>query len=241
MNEVLQRTYRLKFSDFNCHDEIAPYGVLDIFQDMAGEHADYIGIGFDDMLKKNYAWVIVRTKFEIISSPKEYQSVNVTTWPKKRGKIDFDREYEICDLDGNVLVKGISKWCIIDLKNRRVSPARDVEYSITPIEKENFPGPFSKIESFSIEGFNKVEGKTTYIDLDHNGHINNISYARYISNALAFTKEEKIKTFEINYNKELHLGDEYVLYYQKEGKTIKVCGYVKESDEISFTSLIELQ
>ena len=241
MNETLDRKYRLKFSDFNCHDEIAPYAILDFFQDVAGEHADYIGIGFNDMVKRGYYWVLVRTKFEIIESPKEYTNIVTKTWPKKRGKIDFDREYTISDDNGNLLVKGISKWCVIDANTRRLTPCRDLNYSCDIYEEENYPGPFSKIEDFSIDGFDVYEGKIEYIDMDHNGHVNNISYARFISNAMKFTKDEHIKTFEINYIKEMQMGDEYVVYYKRDGKKYYIKGFIKETNEVSFVSVIEIK
>ena len=241
MNETLERKYRLKFSDFNCHDVIAPYAVLDYFQDVAGEHADYIGVGFNDMVSKGYFWVLVRTRFDVVSSLKEYSNIIVKTWPKKRGKIDFDREYEILDENGNLMIKGISKWCVIDMNTRRLTPCRDLNYTCGIYDKENYPEPFKKIEDFSIDGYNVYEGKVDYIDIDHNGHVNNIAYARFISNAVKFEKNEKIKVFEIDYIKELKKDDEFIMFYEKMNNIIKVKGFNKLNNELSFASVIELE
>lgn len=241
MNETLERKYRLKFSDFNCHDVIAPYAVLDYFQDVAGEHADYIGVGYNDMVNKGYFWVLVRTRFDVVSSLKEYSNIIVKTWPKKRGKIDFDREYEILDENGNLMIKGISKWCVIDMNTRRLSPCRDLDYTCSIYDKENYPDSFKKIEDFSIDGYSVYEGKVEYIDIDHNGHVNNIAYARYISNAVKFLKEEQIDSFEINYIKELRIDDEFVLYYKKENNEIRIKGFNKNTNDLSFVSFIKLK
>ena len=40
MSPKLTQFYRLKYLDFTCHDYIAPCGVLDLFQDIAGKHSE---------------------------------------------------------------------------------------------------------------------------------------------------------------------------------------------------------
>ena len=240
MYEYLNRNYRLTFSSFDQYDQLSPFAILDLFQDIAGEHADYIGVGYEDVLKKNLAWVVVRTQFDVISLPKEYSNVKVVTWPKPKGKIDFDREYEVYDENDNLLIKGISKWCLIDLTKRRIALTRDIDYSIEPLSKTNYPNSISKIDSFDINGFNEYDNKTSFNDVDHNGHVNNIAYCRYITNAIRLSKEDKIKTFSINYEKELKLDQEFKIFYLKEGKFIKIKGVIKETNETSFVSLIEL-
>ena len=53
MPAKLTEFYRLKYLDFTCYDIIAPHGVLDIFQDIAGKHSDSYGMSFDEIISKN--------------------------------------------------------------------------------------------------------------------------------------------------------------------------------------------
>lgn len=238
MSNIYSEKFRLRISDYDKYDHLTPKTILDLFQDVAGKHADYIGVGYDEMIKKDLIWVLVRTKYEVINYPKLYSTVTVLTWPKKKGRLDFDREYEILDENGNLLIKGISKWVVVNFKTRRISSARDVNYSCDIFEKENFTEDFSKIEDFEMNNVQKYTTYTSFSDLDHNGHVNNINYARYMFDALKLKKEESIKKFEIDYLKELQLDSKVDLFYVKDNSTI-LCKGIKD-EELSFISKIIL-
>ena len=238
MSNIYSEKFRLRTSDYDKYDHLTPKAILDLFQDVAGKHADYIGVGFDDMIKRDLIWVLVRTKYEVIRYPKLYSTVIVTTWPKKKGRLDFDREYEILDENGDLLIKGISKWVIINVKTRRVSAARDINYSCDIIDKENFTDSFPKIEDFEIDSAEKYTTYTSFSDLDHNGHVNNINYAKYIVDALKFKEDEIIQKFEINYLKELPFDSKIDLFSKKENSTILCKG--KKEEDISFISKVIL-
>ena len=52
--EKFIRYARLRNSDFDCNDVLLPSAVLELFQDIAGEHADEINIGYKDLFAKNF-------------------------------------------------------------------------------------------------------------------------------------------------------------------------------------------
>ena len=43
----------LKYLDYTRYDVIAPHGILDLFQDIAGKHANTYGMSFEEMYQKN--------------------------------------------------------------------------------------------------------------------------------------------------------------------------------------------
>ena len=49
--------------------------------------------------------------------------IKVNTWPKTQSKLEFEREYEIRDINDNLLIKGISNWCVINSETRRLERA----------------------------------------------------------------------------------------------------------------------
>lgn len=240
MENLLKEIFRLRTNDFNCYDELTPSAILDLFQDLAGKHADQLKIGYEDMLKKNLIWVVIRTKFEIIQSTKLYSSVEVSTWPKQKGRADFDREYEIRDLEGNILVKGISKWVVVNHQTRRIQHSRNIEYPCEINPKENFPGSFDKIEDFDITDCVCYESQTSFSDLDHNGHVNNSKYAVFIMNALSLPSNQKICSFEINYLKELAPNSKIRMFLKKEHPYI-YCKGLNEMGETNFIAKIGIQ
>ena len=44
---------------------IKPSGLLDILQSVAGEHANLLGIGYNDLKEKGYAFVLARIKYDL--------------------------------------------------------------------------------------------------------------------------------------------------------------------------------
>ena len=76
------------------------------------------------------------------------------------------------------------------------------------------------------------------MDLDHNGHVNNIKYGVYILNALSLKSNEKIKAFEINYINELHYKETISVYYKKENNTYNIKGMV--DDKLIFIAKLDI-
>ena len=73
------------------------------------------------------------------------------------------------------------------------------------------------------------------MDLDHNGHVNNIKYATFIENTLKL--EHQIKAFTITYVKEAKLGEEILIYVKEEGNNFLIKGIV--NNETCFLAKIE--
>ena len=225
---IYSRNYNLRTSDFSRYDELQPHAVLDLFQDVAGLHADILDIGFDKLINRDLIWVLVRTKFVVLKNPKMHDQCKTITWPKQKGKVDFDREYLIVDQKNEVLVKGISKWVIVNYKTRRISLTRDIDYNCIIHEESNFNEPFNKIDDFDIENLPYLEQVADYVSSDHNGHLNNINYARYVVNIMQLKKDEHIDTFEINYVKEVKEGEIIKNYFKKVNNIYYIKGIVND-------------
>jgi acyl-ACP thioesterase len=224
MGAKLTEYFRLKYLDFTCYDVLAPHGVLDIFQDIAGKHSESYGMSFDEMLSKNRIWVLLRVKYKVIKNVPLYSKVNVTTWPRKKGLVDFDRETIVCDLDNNVLVAGISKWVVLDSTTRKIIPATHIEYNAETSDDSNFDDRFDKIKDFDVENLNSYQCKVEFCDTDHNGHTNNAKYACMVLNALNLNKDEVIEEFQIDFINESHFGDIIDVYHIKNDDTYLIKG-----------------
>ena len=216
MSAKLTDLYRLKYLDFTCYDLIAPHGVLDIFQDIAGKHSESYGMSFDEMYSNNMIWVLLRVKYKVVKNIPLYSKIVVTTWPRKKGLVDFDRETQICDEAGNVLINGISKWIILDSNTRKIVPARRIEYNAETSDDTNFEEKFEKVKDFDITNLTSYECRVEICDTDHNGHTNNAKYATMLLNALKLNANEVIDEFQIDFIHESHLGDLIKIYFIKE-------------------------
>ena len=168
------------------YDRIKPSAVFDEFQNAASLHADKLGVGFDDLIKKKAVWMLIRCRYDVFSYPSFEQPLNITTYPLKPKGIEFDREYEITDKSGNKLIKGSSMWCICNLETRKLMFGNEFTYNSEEYsDKRQYEGTLKKIPPIITDGYKSFRSRTYFTDLDHNGHVNNTRYLDFIMNALS--------------------------------------------------------
>lgn len=228
-----QKELVLQEKDF-INDELSPYSILNYFQDIAGIHADKIGLSHEELIKNDLVWVVLRNKYEIIKMSSINQKVILKTWPHQKGKIDFDREYAIYDENKNLLIKGLSKWILMNYKTRRISMFNNIKYSFECLEETNFENKFNKIEDFDINNFSFIETTTSENDLDINGHVDNASYARIVLNNIDF--DITINHFEINYIKEIKANQKLKIYFLKKDNTYYIKAF--NNEEVIFVLIV---
>lgn len=220
-------------SQFDLNDRLSPTAIMGLFQDIASIHGELIGVGFEKMLSKGLYWVLIRTKYDVIVQPKPYQQVVLKTWPHIKGRVDFDRDYLITDMSGNILIKGTSKWCVISTETRKFVLPTAVEYP-KDLEYEteiNYQEKFAKTPSIQQKQDADYEHVVEFNEIDHNKHLNNVHYATYVFNAL---KNDDLSHLQLNYISECKLGDKIKLYVEKVEDEMLVSGYVDE--ELKFTA-----
>lgn len=206
MRLFFEKKYYLRTSDFDCRGRLKPSAVMDLFQDIAGEHAQGLGIGMEEMLAKKLVWVLAKQKLQFIKTPPFYSKVTAQTWPLTPSRIGFQREYLLLDGNGDILVKGSSEWVVMNSETRRFARVMDIfptdwEYRT----EKNFPGKLGKIADLDTAEIS-AEIIPPFYDMDINGHISNIRYADYVINALPNAADIQIDSFRIDYHREVQKG-----------------------------------
>jgi len=237
MKNLWQKQYSLRASDFDRFNNIKPSAILDLFQDAAGQHAEELGVGFEDMLKRGYLWVLTRVKFDILLLPARYQDVVVKTWPLEPNRLNYRREYCIEDICGNRLVKGSSEWVVIDSKERRFLSVPDLYPFKDGFHNEiMYDGKFKKVRDFKAQN-PPHPVNVCFNDLDLNGHVNNIRYANYVFDAINPEVPRCVKSFQIDYRKEVLQGTELKIYYENQENAIAAKG--QSGDDVMFACFVE--
>lgn len=235
-DSIFKQNYRLRSADFDRFLEIKPSSVLDLFQSVAGLHAENLGVGFNAMVEKGYLWVILKVKYEIIRMPKMYENITALTWPKEPKRLDFMRNYQILDETGNVIIKGTSQWAVIDKETRKLTRATDVYKNLDGFcEDEVFAEKIARVPDFE-ENTPELTVKSGYCDFDSNGHVNNIRYADFVFNAIKPEKPLDVKTFQLDFHKEI-INETTDIFITEENNTILAKGMQGES--IMFSCKIE--
>lgn len=207
-----QTTGGVDDTDFAGHLKIS--AILRYFQDLATAHAEQLGIGFAAMQGRKQAWVLNRVCAEIAEHPHAEERLTTETYPHKPNAVDAVRDYYLYGEDGRLLVKGTSKWCVLDVETRairRVAPLfkfppeaytqrQAIADGCMPIEKANTQPVYEAVVRIT--------------DLDRNGHVNNARYGDMILNACSkeWLQENTVAGFSLHYMSELRYGNTYTVY-----------------------------
>ena len=166
--------------------------------------------------------------------PQINQKVVVETWPHEKGRIDFDRDFKISSLTGEVLLIGTSKWCVIDTEKRMLQRTDNVSYQGEYCPDKNYPDHFGKISLPNIPQKFKFSYHVRFSDLDHNKHMNNTNYASLVLSAI---DDKLFSHFEINFVNECLLDQEIQISSMKNQLGEYVVGTI--DDKTAFTSFIQ--
>ena len=228
MQKTYRKTYQITTNMLDCHDCLKMSTLLDVAQEVAGDHAEELGCGFETMIKQDLIWVIVRNYVEIIKKPINFKEIEVVTYPLKPRFVEFNRETEFYH-DGELFAVSRSTWMVINIKDFSVKAPDffkgfddDLGYFKRRIRK------LPVIEKSQLQKVKEVD--VLYSMLDHNGHMNNTKYVDFYLDT--FRPEFSVKTLQIEYIKQSFLDDKLSLYIKEnEGKRY-LSGY--KDDELKF-------
>lgn len=218
---------KLRTSDYDSSNNIKIHSLCEIFQDLAGDHAALLNMGYTDLINKDLIWVL-RSQYIKFNAPVPYdEELTLRTWPKEKGRADFIRYYEVETKSGQIAVEAVSKWVIVNYKTRKLERASAIDYNGNFYNKY----PFEDINSLKISIPHNKEFihsvKVLNDDIDHNGHMNNCAYVRIIYNYLSKEELNNIKGFHIDFLSECMLNDTIDLYkFKDENNNLYIVGYV---------------
>ena len=236
-------SFHLTTGNLDEFDRLRPYAILDLFQEMACNHAEEIGVGYEAMLSKGYYWIITKNKYIINKYPKPSETVQVQTWPIAPGRADFDRAYQILSLDGEVLVEGRSKWCVIDNTTRKIIRSDKVDFNGKYIDRDLQV----VFERGNLLNKNDLEFMFDYTVrpsmLDHYHHMNNAKYAEVVLDALELTSDQLIEELQINNFNEVKCQEVIKVYKKIIDNYVHIYGYTLNNDEydkLAFNAIVKI-
>ena len=203
-----------------CYDtdaawRLKPSAFMNMAQEAAGQHAVYLGFGYDDLIVSNTAWILSRLNIKFLDTPLWRDEITLTTWHKGLNRLFYIRDFVLTDKDGKERVKATTSWLVMNLENRRL--VRDpklvdmdgicTDDAIeTPADKVQMPK--------DIEAEYVMDHRVSYSDVDTNGHTNNAMYMQWAMDTVEYeiASTRPVKEVTINFNHETKAGDIVSLY-----------------------------
>ena len=217
MTMIDSRNFIVHASFVGDSDYLRPASILDLFQDEASIHANMLKLGYHDMIKKDLLWIVNYQEIDIVGKLPIYcDEVIVSTWPHERKRLEYVREYDIKDKEGNLLVTGIASWFTINNTTRRLVKDDSVDFGEEYYNHTNYPDfKRKKMNLIPASEIITWDYTVTYTDLDHNGHMNNAKYLDVIYNFHQGFSIDKISKITISFEHEIKLGETINLEYFK--------------------------
>lgn len=208
--------------DVDSNIRMKPVAFMNVAQEMATRAAEPYGFGYNDMLKKNMAWVLSRMHFVFMDTPLWNDEIKVTTWHKGIGGPFFLRDFLISGADGSQKVVGTSSWVVLDLEKRAMVRMNDILDMIpddSACHENAIETPAPKVMMPRSAEPRLVRSEVLgYSDTDMNAHTNNARYMQHAMNCFDYAELQKLSVAEvfITFAHETRPGETLDLYMYDE-------------------------
>ena len=231
---ILTEGKNLSYNELDFKGLWKPENIFLTMQDVAGKHAEKLGVGYEKLKKMGITWVLIRTTLKMEKYPDAYTPVKVITWPEPEKRMLFPRFFMFQDEKGNLLGTASTLWALMDINSRTlVAPASKgiaVQTPVTPPLKLELPGKVKLPEGEITES--TICPK--YSDLDINNHVNNSRYIDWFTDQIPLEIHQKgiLSEISVGYSKEIRSGESVKLEFSQNDNQFRMAG--KEDDQVCF-------
>ena len=210
--EKYSKVYDIKSYECDKNGVLRLRTLFNLFQDMADEHADKMGLGYHFCIQKQIGWIGAGYHVQINRLPKWEDRVTLYTWPSKATPVMGIRDFQMISDSGEVLVSASSQWVLVDLNRMRpVAIAKHIEgYEI--VDERAVETSFPQIEIADDANL----GKSIPVrrdDIDINNHVNNAVYPTLCLDGIdeSFLDTHTLAEVQISFKKPAVVGDTILL------------------------------
>jgi acyl-ACP thioesterase len=224
MIEKFNADYRIPCYDTDLNQRLKPTAFLNMAQEAANIHADYLGVGYDSLGETHQAWVLSRMKVDFVRLPLWREVVNLKSWHKGANGFMFLRDFIMSDQQGEPLIKATTSWLVIDMNTRRLARrGASADFATDQsrcIVEDAIAEPAAKVViPTEAELMGTTLHTVAFSDLDMNQHVNNVQYVVWAMDAvgLDITTASPLRELEINFNAEVRHTDVVEMKIYKDG------------------------
>lgn len=216
MRSIFEKNYTLTPEYCSASAALSPLGAFTIFQAMATQHADAIGVGSTAMAQRGLFWLAVHTRIDFFAPAYLMDELTAQTWAEACRERDV-RSYRSYTLRRGEtdIARGKTEWAIL-------GPGQ----KLTPFGQSGFPEDYVFPEQSAIadkprrfhekfeesELFARTFVRSTDIDLGH--HMNNVAYVRTLLDCFSADTlaSGRIRSVEIHYASSCFEGEALAIY-----------------------------
>ena len=210
---------------------LTPTLMFNLLQEVAVNHADLLGVGWDYLRQFNQFWALSRMDVEILKMPEWLDEVNITTWPKKNTYLMQPRDYQMKSLDGELLVRATSNWVILDGEGKP-QQLNTYENNLGIVDDLHAMETSASRLRTGVPCETPVFKPVVYSNIDMNRHANNAAYVTWVMDSFdnEFHKQHPLAFLSINYLQQTRADDRYAVMKQEIAPNDFLCSIYSEKD-----------
>jgi acyl-ACP thioesterase len=207
---VAEFTVRAAETDYS--RQLTLPGLLRIFHEASLQSVLNLGLSIWHLEKYRASWVLLRKEINLYNMPVLGDTITIETFPSGADRHLTYRDFKAFDRRGKLLATASSSWLLMALNDRKMMAIPDkIIHAIEPLfpnPSDCLPRPSGKFPPISSIDF-EWNAQVGWFDLDFNDHLNNVTYASWMLNALpeALFRTKILSNFQIRYSKEALLHD----------------------------------
>jgi len=241
---LFKKQYQVDLRDVDFTKRLKLSSLFTYFQDTANHAATSLGLGIEKLRNDGLTWILIRIRVEINRIPSLNEKITIETWPQPPSRLEFERDFLVKDENGNVLIKAISNWIIMDIHNRKLKRTESlgIHYPEVIEERALKDYPLKKLKD--IENLEPVYEKVIgYSDIDINGHLNNSKYMDYIMDCYPVESHllYDVKMIEVNFINEALPNEKIMLLKGMEESEIYINGINQNNKKVVFKSKVLIE
>lgn len=217
---VFSRDFVLTPDHCGMTGRLSPLAVCTLFQAVAAEHAEAIGVGGKAMAQRGEYWLTIHTRVEFCAPAELTDTVTAETWPEEcdgRAIRSF-RSYRLTR-GGVLLARGRTQWAILG-----------ADGGLRQFAQSGFPAdfPFAVREGITERParFRDTLGEEDFVyerrvratDIDLGHHMNNVAYVRALLDAFPAARlaDGSLASLEVHYAAACLEGEVLRVYAREE-------------------------
>jgi acyl-ACP thioesterase len=198
--------------------------ILDMFQDVAGIHADEVGIGALELEERGLFWIVSKLRLRIFRRPLVEEPLDAVTWIQPAERVTCERDWSISS-GGETLAYVRSIWATLRRDNGKPGHMADFypdsDFGIERPDDEPFTRMSKNFDDAELLGEYKIRS----VDIDRGGHMNNVNYVRAMLGCFTCAQlvEMDIRELDMQFLQRCYEGDT-IRFVKRASKTSDSAG-----------------
>ena len=201
-------TCRTATYDCTFQSKLSPVTALNWFQEIAQLHSEELGLGFSFMEEKGLAWFLVKYDVRFIRYPVYDQRLIIETEAVAFDRFAAHRTFRLLSQTGELMVEADSEWMMLDRDTGRVLRLNTIPELAAYKTAEKSEFKMRRLEKIDGPADQNKEFQVRYLDIDYNGHVNNVKYLVWAIETLPpeIINREEIERVRIIYKNQAFYG-----------------------------------